>query len=231
MVTTQQVPGMVVQVLAEGGPRDLENLEVIDRLYQEGDLGELQLFLTPDISAADAREALERLELTLQEEGVQPWPGYTRIGEIEGTTVRFRFVKTFGLLAFLVPVLIATISVAIARFPGPVVSALGALGIDVSPEAVSAIAGAVAIITGLIALRGAAPWLFALIPTPLLLIGGLLLFVYLSGWRALKWVAQQALKLLEGLGIKPLPLALGLAAGVTGLFFAWMGLRRVLEGR
>ena len=224
---------MVVQVLAEGGPGDLKNLEVIDRLYQEGDLGQLDLFLTPDISAADARDALAELERTLQEEGLQPWPGYTRIGEIDGSTVRLRFVKTIGLLALLVPILIAAVSVAVARFPEPVVWALARLGIDVSPTAVSAIAGAVAVITGLYALRGLP--LFSLIPRSLLLLGGLLLFIKLSGWRALKWIAEQALKLaggiLEALGLKPLPLVLGIAAGVTGLFFTWMGLRRVLEGR
>lgn len=227
MVTTQQIPGLIPQVLAQGTPEELRNLDILDTLYQEGDMGELQLFLTSDIPLAEAQRALDNLEEALQEQGVVPWPGRTRIGEIEGHTVRLLFVKRFGLPGILVLVLVAAVSAIVARFPGPVIAALRAVGIDASPDAVRAIAGAVAVITGLIALRGLP--LFSLIPMSLFMVGGLLLFIYLAGWRALKWVAEQALGVLEKLGLDPKKLLMGLAVGAVSMVLLGLGVQKAFR--
>lgn len=233
MVTeAQTVPGLVPVVLAEGTPEELAGLEILDELYEEGDLGELQLFIqaVPEDGKADVEAAVEELDQALRERGALPWPGATRIASLDwpNRTVIFRFEQGVAFLAVLAAALVsaATAILAIAL----VVQSLERLGIpipDVITDVADAIALAGTIAVGAILLRRLIP-----IPLSLLIGGGFLIFALLRpdlAWRAIKWVAERALDILERLGLQPAPLLMGLAAGAVSLGVFYLGMQRVLR--
>lgn len=225
--------GLVPQVLAEGPPEQLENLGILDTLYKEGDLGEFQLFLQADDGMrSDVEQAIEELERELRAQGSLPWPGAARIASLDwpDRTVSLRFQQGTPLLLVLGGVLVALAAAAVTAFPDPVVSALRAIGVDTSPEVVATVAGAVTLILGLLILRGLP--VFSLIPLGLFIVGGLLIFTLLRpdlAWRAIKWVGQQVVGLLERLGMNPIPLAAAVGALVLGGGLFLIGVKQALR--
>jgi|GEM_PF-3015508 len=228
-MAAQAPPGLAPLVLAEGTPEELENLDVLDSLYDEGDLGELQLFLQENASGMreEVEESLDDLEQELIDRGALPWPGATRITSIDWSarTVYLRFQQGVGLMVVLGMVLLTLISAALAF--DIFVTGLESFGIGV-PERIETIADA----AGLIAAIAAGIWLlrvFLPIPLPFLIGGGLLIFTLLRpdmAWRALKWVGQQALSLLDKLGLHVPELAMAAGAGVFGALMLTMGMKR-----
>lgn len=220
-------------VLAEGTPKELENLDVLDTLYDEGDLGELQFFIEADEGMrGDVEEAMDELETQLLDRGALPWPGAARIASLDwpNRTIALRFQQGLGLMLTLGGILVAVAAALVMVFPEPVASALGAMGIDVSPEAVATVAGAVSLVVGLIALRGLP--IFRLLPLGLLVVGGLLIFTLLRpdlAWRAIKWVGQQVVGFLERLGMNPVKLAAAIGGLVLGGGLFILGAKRALR--
>ena len=110
------------------------------------------------------------------------------------------------------------------------VGGLEIFGIDV-PDRIENIAD----VAGLIAAISAGIWLlgaFLPIPLPFLIGGGLLVFTLLRpdlAWRALKWVGQQALSLLDKLGVHVPELAMAGGAGIFGALMLTMGMKRALR--
>ncbi len=228
----QAPPGLVPVVLAEGTPEELENLDVLDHLYDEGDLGELQFFLQERAKdmRAEVEESLEELELDLIDRGALPWPGATRITSIDWSTrtVSLRFQQGVAFLALLALVLMTLISAALTF--SIFVTGLEMFGIDV-PDRIENIAD----VAGLIAAISAGVWLlgaFLPIPLPFLIGGGLLVFTLLRpdlAWRALKWVGEQVMSLLDKLGLHVPELAMAAGAGAFGLLMLTMGMKRALR--
>lgn len=228
----QAPPGLAPVVLAEGTPEELENLDVLDSLYDEGDLGELQLFLQENASGMreEVEESLEELEEELISRGALPWPGAPRITSIDWSTrtVSLRFQQGVGLLVVLGMLLVTLISAALAF--DIFVGGLEIFGIHV-PERIVTIADA----AGLVAAIAAGIWLlkvFLPIPLPFLIGGGLLVFTLLRpdlAWRALKWVGEQAMSLLDKLGLHVPELAMAAGAGIFGALMLTMGMKRAFR--
>lgn len=225
-------PGLAPVVLGEGTPEELDNLDVLDTLYEEGDLGELQFFLQDkaDDMRPEVEDSLEELEQELIGRGALPWPGATRITSIDWSTrtVSMRFVQGVGVLALVAAILLAVTYAAL--FANIFVRALEDFGIDV-PDRIENVTDA----AGLIAAIAGSIWILRLfLPIPLtwLIGGGLLIFTLLRpdfAWRALKWVGEQAMELMEKLGIHAPELAMAAGAGIFGVLMLTMGMKRAFR--
>lgn len=229
----QAPPGLAPIVLAEGTPEELENLDILDSLYDEGDLGELQFFLQDQANdmRTEVEESLDELEEDLIGRGALPWPGATRITSIDWSTrtVTMRFQQGVAFLIVLAMVMMTLISAALTF--SIIIAGLESFGIDV-PDTIENIADA----AGLIAAISAAIWVlgaFLPIPIGLLIGGGLLVFTLLRpdlAWRAIKWVGEQALDLLDKLGVHVPELAMAAGAGIFGVLMLTMGMKQALRG-
>ncbi len=228
----QAPPGLAPVVLAEGTLEEMENLEVLDALYDEGDLGEFQLFLQERAKdmRGEVEESLDELEQELISRGALPWPGATRITTIDWSTrtVSMRFVQGAGVLILVAAILLTLITAALTF--SIFVSGLSAFGVPI-PESIENIAD----VTGLLAAIVGGIWVlgaFLPIPLPFLIGGGLLIFTLLRpdlAWRALKWVGEQAMSLLDKLGLHVPELAMAAGAGVFGALMLTMGMKRALR--
>ncbi len=218
----QQV-GPAFEQLAQGPASGLDLIPTIDSLFADGDLGEVDLFLRPDLSdsdRSDVEQGVAELEMELLAAGALPWPGRSSIAILdwEKKTVRFLFLQGAAFLVVFASVLIkvATIVLAISLL----VQGLEALGVPV-PASISNITDAVSLIGaiagGILLLRRFG------IPLSILIPSGLLIFALLNpdiAFRILKWIAGT---LGPALGINiPLLVAAGVL-GVGGLVLAAQG--------
>ncbi len=219
----QRVAEATFEILDQGPASGLGDLEAINGLFQEGELGELQLFLRPELSDADRREvqeAVAELEAELEEEGALPWPGRSRIAELDwpNRTVRFFFQQGFpALLAILAIVLrVAAFALTIPLL----VELLQSIGVSV-PSSIEDVGGAVALI---VAIAGSILVLRRLgLPLTLLIPGGLLVFALLQpdiAFRVLKW-AREAVE--RAFGFDPLLVGGGAVAALVGVGLAAQG--------
>lgn len=241
-VPHQEVTGHWEQVLlAEGGPETLADLERLDAFYDEGDLGEVQLYLQvdlPDSYEADVRRSLDELESQLRLRGAEPWPGEPRISSLDWPNktvfLRFRQAAPFLLALGALLVALATIALGLAL----VLRSLDAVGVPV-PEAVLDVADAVfllaAIIAGIILLRRV-PFVGRFLPLGALVGGGLLIFVLLApdlAVRLFKWAWREVvLPVLRRVGeelVERVGPVLGLLALALGGLLVFQALPRERE--
>lgn len=219
----QQVAAPSFEVLSQGTIQQLSTLDEVNTLFEEGDLGELQLFLRnelEDSDRADVEDAIEEMEAELMNQGALPWPGRDRIATLDwpNRTVRLLFQQGFPLLLVLIAVMV--IAAGLAVFTDEIADALRRVGIPV-PEsvetAVQATALFVAIATSIFLLRGLG------LPLIALLGGGLLIFVLLSpetAFRVLKWSRET---LGPAIGFDPVQAGIGAVLGVGGVLLLTQG--------
>lgn len=198
-VTKRAEIELVPELLAHGTADELD-LEAFDRLFGEGDLGQLDLLLDPslpDDKFRDAHLAMEELEADLLIMGVLPWPGAPRIAELDwpGRVVTFRFQQ--GLPFF----------VAVAS---AVASWLIRVGVRFGPGLFRSILN-----------------FFKGLPLLVNLIGGAALFLLLApegtAWRVFRWVGRAVGKGVEEATKGVAALFVGLAEGLGPLLLIGAG--------
>lgn len=218
----QQV-GAAFEQLASGPASGLDIIAAVDNLFVDGDLGEIDLFLRPDLrdsDRADVEEGIAELEMELLAAGALPWPGRSTVAILDwdNKTVRFLFLQGVAFLLVLAGVLIkvATIVLAISLL----VQGLETLGIPV-PASISNLTDAVALIAaiagGIVLLRRFG------IPLTLLIPSGLLIFALLNpdvAFRILKWAKEL---LVDVFGPNILLLIAAGVLGIGGLALAAQG--------
>ena len=224
------------QSVGSGTLKDIGKLENINRYYQPGDIGEMQLFLGPNAtSLSDVNEAATELEENLRKQGMKPWPNRSKIVLVDwnARTVRLLFEATpakgvrgpspIGVIPVIaVGGVVGAMMLAsrIAFGISALITALNMIPGVTVPKRIAQIADAVLLITsmgfaykilrGNRLLRRISPkWIFG---------GGLLIFVLLkpgTAWKAFKYTAGKVKDALPDVNFGPLMIA-GLAIG--GLF-------------
>lgn len=179
------------QQLGEGTIETLD-LEHLDALFAEGDLGEVQFILDPNLPESklkDVEKSAEELGRRLKEAGAMPWPGQTSIVHVSWPhrLIVCRFQQANPFFAVLARVLIA-----LAGFAIPYAKTL---------------------------LRTLIPWLRRL-PFGYLIPTGLVLFTFLapegSVWRLFRWVGKQVGRVVREVGKGIAGGLAGLAEGLGG---------------
>ena len=226
--------------MGSGTLKEIGKLENINKLYQPGDIGEMQLFLGSNAeSLNDVNDAAVELEKNLREQGMKPWPGRSKIVLVDwnARTVRLLFEATspkgvsgprgVGIL----PVIAVGGVMGAMMLASKIAFGISALiivlntipGITV-PSRITKIADAVLLITSMGAaykilrnaklLRflpgGAKVWLFG---------SGLLIFVLLKpglAWKALKYVTEKAADVLPDIPWTRLAIAGVCIGGLVG---------------
>lgn len=219
----QQVSGPQFEVLAVGRVEDLAVVQQINDLFVDGELGEIQLFLQRDLDNSDRSDvaaSVAELEQQMVDADVKPWPGRTKVVELDwpNRQVRVLFLQNTPALLAIIPIIISAATIALAL--SVLVDLLVQLGVPV-PGVIVDIADAVTLValiaTGILILRR-----FGL-PLTLLIPGGLLVFALLSpetAFRVLKWTRET---LGAALGLDPLLLGGAAALGIGGLFLVTRG--------
>lgn len=219
----QEVAQPTFEILRQGTIGNLSQIEQVNAMFEEGEFGELQLFLRDgltDDDRPDIEESIAELELMLIETGALPWPGRRRIAELDWPkrTVRFFFLQGAPFLLVFAVVMIA--AAAIAAFTDEIADVLRSVGIDVPASVENTVQAA-----ALFVLIAGAVFLLARTGIPLFILipGGLLVFALLApdtAFRILKW-SREAVQ--DTLGIDILPVAAGVALAAGGLFVASRG--------
>ena len=235
------VGATAVRAMGSGTLKDIGKLENINRLYQPGDMGEMQLFLGPNATdRVEVNEAASELEKNLRKQGMKPWPNRREIVTVDwpARTIRLFFEAVavssgsgvrgvpqavgispvIGLGAVIGALMLAS---KIAFGISLILTALKAFGVPI-PDRISRISDAVLLVTSMAFayryLRGVKflGKAIRMIPKRYLLGAGLLIFVLLkpgTAWKALKYVFRKAK---EALPDMPNPwLAVVLIGGVV----------------
>ena len=222
------------QSVGSGTLKDIGKLENINRYYQPGDIGEMQLFLGSNAtSLSDVNEAAVELEKNLREQGMKPWPGRSKIVLVDwnARTVRLLFEATsargvsgpqgVGIIPVIAVGGVLGAMMLASRIAFAISAGIVLLnmipGVTV-PKRINQIADAVLLITSMgfayKALR--ASKMFRFVPKRFLFGGGLLIFVLLKpglAWKAFKYVAKKAKEALPDLpNLGPLVIV-GVAVG------------------
>jgi hypothetical protein len=203
--------------MGSGTLKEIGKLENINKLYQPGDIGEMQLFLGSNAeSLNDVNDAAVELEKNLREQGMKPWPGRSKIVLVDwnARTVRLLFEATspkgvsgprgVGILPVIAVGGVMGAMMLASRIAFAISAGIVLLnmipGVTV-PSRITKIADAVLLITSMgfayKALR--ASKMFRFVPKRFLFGGGLLIFVLLkpgAAWAAFKYLTKGAKKLL-----------------------------------
>jgi hypothetical protein len=193
----------MTQLLRQGRIEDFD-FEDFDLLFEEGETGEILLYLS-DVDEADhaqIAESVAELDQDLRQGGAQPWPGNFNVAFINWSerTVHIRFTQGFPALLVLIPI-ITRLGILLVSL-GVVAKLVAALGFDL-PSEVNTVADALLIIGSLLSLGGLR-WLRLAVPflIPALVVGGGLLFASLHpdlAFRLFKVTADVVADVVTGL--------------------------------